>query len=150
MPITTTAKAKTKGAKNNPFVKARVKNLPANFLDCRDPGLRHKWDKTADFHVIKMATTGKKIEALGRTETCERCGSVKQERFIVGQNGIEKVGHSYDYPEGYLLPGIPRGVMPSTVIYQENYRRANEAAALQAAGGDADIAGITARARSQR
>lgn len=141
---------KPKGAKNNPFVQQRVKNLPPNYLDCRDPGLRHQWDKTADFHVIKMATTGRKIEGLGRTETCLRCGCVKNERFIVTKHGIEKVGHSYDYPEGYLLPGIPRGVMPSTVIYQENYRRALEVVALEASGGDRDIAGITAAGRNQR
>jgi hypothetical protein len=48
--------------------------LPENFLECRDPGLRHQWDKTADFHAIPAQQVGRKLANLGRTETCLRCG----------------------------------------------------------------------------
>lgn len=112
----------------------RVKKLSDTFIDCRDPGLRHAWMRENDFHVVAMQTVGKKIEALGRDEVCMRCGTVKHEKFIVGRNGIEKTGQSYEYPQGYAMPGVPRGVKPSTVIHQEQYRRAMERAAKAEAG----------------
>jgi hypothetical protein len=126
---------KKPGLKASAEVAKKVKGLTDQFLDCRDPGLRHAWVRENDFHVIKMATTGRrKIEALGRTEVCGRCGTVKNERFINGTGGIEKVGQSYDYPQGYLMPGIPRGVTPSTIVYQEQYRRTMERVAGAARG----------------
>lgn len=117
---------KKTGPKSSPTVQARITALSDSFLDCRDPGLRHAWMRQDDFHVIQMSTVGKKIAALGRNEVCGRCNTVKRERFIVTKGGIEKVGQSYDYPQGYTLPGIPRGVTPSTIVLQEAYRRAME------------------------
>lgn len=140
--------ARAKHAENKQM-EAAVGALPSQYLDCRDPGLRHPWRLVNNLHVIEQTTEGRaKILYLGRTSECERCGCVKDERFIYTKNGIEKQGHSYHYPEGYLLPGIPRGVKPSTIIYQEQFRRAMENAALEAAGGDPDIAGLTARSRN--
>ena len=113
-------------------IEKKIKSLSPGFLDCRDPGLRHAWTRENDFHVIEQSmergSTGKFV-FLGRTEICARCGTVKHERFQVGKKGVEKIGQSYEYPEGYLMPGIPRGVKPSTIIYQEQYRRAMEAVA---------------------
>lgn len=119
--------AKRGGAKATAEVEVKIKGMSDTFLDCRDPGLRHAWVRENDFHVIKMASAGRrKIEALGRTEVCGRCGTVKNERFVVEKTGIEKIGQSYDYPQGYLMPGIPRGVTPSVIVYQEQYRRTME------------------------
>lgn len=122
------------GVKSSKEVQKKIEGLSDTFLDCRDPGLRHAWVRHNDFHVIEMQTVGKKIAALGRVEQCARCGTVKKERFIVGRSGIEKTGQSYEYPEGYLMPGVPRGVTPSTIIYQESYRRAMERVANAEAG----------------
>lgn len=115
----------------------RIKGMTDTFLDCRDPGLRHAWVRENDFHVLEVSqeSTGRKrgLIFLGRTEVCGRCDTRKEERFIVGKSGVEKTGQSYIYPEGYLMPGIPRGVKPSTVIYQEQYRRATKRVAQELA-----------------
>lgn len=110
--------------------------LPENFLDCRDPGIRHQWDKTADFHAIPAEQVGRKLANLARTEECLRCGAVKRERFILVDGRIRKVSQSTDYPDGYLLSGtgVPRGVKRSEVVWSENYRRATEKMAQQANG----------------
>lgn len=122
--------AKTGNKTIDPTIKKKVQNLSDQFLDCRDPGLRHAWMRENDFHTIPLEQAGKKLAALGREEVCMRCGTVKRERFVVLPGGVlEKISQSYEYPEGYLMPGIPRGVTPSVVVYQEQYRRAMEAAA---------------------
>lgn len=105
----------------------RIKGLESTYLDCRDPGLRHAWKLLNDMHVTQMSKEkGGIVQGLGRESQCLRCSTVKHERFVVTKQGIEKIGQSYEYPEGYLMPGIPRGVKPSVVIYQEQYRRAME------------------------
>lgn len=107
-----------------------VSKLPSEFVDCRDPGLRHAWDLVNNMHVLEQTTEGRRrVMFLGRDEECQRCGTVKHERFIYTKNGIEKSGQTYEYPEGYIMPGIPRGVKPSVVIYQEQFRRSMEEAA---------------------
>lgn len=100
--------------------------LPEEFLDCRDPGLRHQWHKTKDFHVIAVEKIGTRVANLGREETCLRCGTVKREKFAVGKSVIVKVSQTYDYPEGYTISGVPRGVKRAEVVWSENYRRAME------------------------
>lgn len=116
-------------------VAKKVKSLNDEFLDCRDPGLRHSWHRLNDFHPISLAQAGRKLAALGREEQCSRCETVKKERFVVHPGGrLKKIGQSYDYPEGYLMPGIPRGVTPSEIVYQEQYRRTMEKVAKVARG----------------
>lgn len=109
-------------------ISKRLRTLPENFLDCRDPGIRHAWMKDLDFHVIEARAErgGAKAIMLGRVEICDRCGCVKEEKFIVGRSGIEKIGQKYIYPDQYLIPGVTRGVKKSSVVWQENYRRAME------------------------
>lgn len=119
------------GAKATPEVAKRFTSLPSQFLDCRDPGLRHAWQRLNDFHVQgKSREGGVQITHIARDEVCMRCGTVKHERFErTATGGLYKSGQSYEYPEGYLLPGIPRGVTPSTIVYQEQYNRAMREAA---------------------
>ena len=128
----------------------QLKNLPANYLDCRDPGLRHQWDLTQDFHAIPVAQIGRKMANLARTETCQRCGAVKTEKFIVNvYDQIEKVSQGIDYPEGYLLSGgIPRGVKRSTVVWTANYQRAMEAVAEGARGGKGKVVPLSKRRKA--
>lgn len=113
-------------------ISAQLTHLPDNFLDCRDPGLRHQWVKTKDFYVVPVKQLGRKVANLEREETCARCETVKTEHFIVNKNDLlEKVGQVYSYPEGYLMSnaGVPRGVKRSSAVWGENYNRAMAAAA---------------------
>ena len=125
--------------------------LPDNYMDCRDPGIRHSWEKVTDFHVIPAEQVGRKLANLGRTETCQRCGTTKMEMFILIDGRIRKVGQRMDYAEGYLLTGtgVPRGVKRSEVVWSENYRRAMEAAADNL-NGKAKPKGRTTKSRGRR
>jgi hypothetical protein len=129
-------KYQTEGVKSSPEVAKKIASLPPAYLDCRDPGLRHAWMRLNDFHVIEQyAEEGTKVIAIGREEVCGRCDTVKHERFLSTRSGgLQKIGQSYSYPEGYLMPGVPRGVTPSTVVHQEQYRRAMEHVARAARG----------------
>ena len=116
-------------------VAERLRQQPTSFVYCRDPGIRHAWMIENDFHDIPITQVGRRLAMLGRDEVCARCNTVKRETFVVQKGGvIEKVSTSYDYPDGYQMAGVPRGVKRSTIIYQENYRRAMEAVANAAAG----------------
>jgi hypothetical protein len=109
--------------------------LPMKYLECRDPGIRHPWSIVNDMHVAEVwQERGRKIMHVARDSICSRCGTLKTEMFIVGNNGLEKIGNYYTYPEDYKIPGVPRGVKPSTVLWQEQYRRAMEKAAHAAKG----------------
>lgn len=116
----------------------QMEKLPDNFLDCRDPGLRHKWERESDFHVIPVTEVGRRRANLARVEVCERCGTRKVERFAVNAGDLlEKVSQHYEYPEGYLMAGVgvPRGLKRSSVVWSENYRRAMEKVATGLKGG---------------
>jgi hypothetical protein len=117
-------------------IAGRMKALPENYLDCRDPGIRHAWMVDNNFHQVPQvkATSSGSLKMLSRIESCGRCGCVKIEFFSVTSGGIEKVSQKYEYPEGYLMPGVPRGVKQSTVVWQENYRRAMQKVARAARG----------------
>lgn len=102
----------------------QMSSMPANFLDCRDPGLRHKWERKTGFHVIPVAQVGRKTANLARQEFCERCTAVKTEKFIINADDmLEKVTQGIEYPEGYLMVGVPRGVKRSTSVWTAQYRR---------------------------
>lgn len=130
------ARTTTAGPKATAEVAARFTTLPDNFLDCRDPGLRHAWMRLNNFHVVgKQRKDGIGIvQDVRRESVCGRCEAVKTEHFYMSKTGLTKYRNSYHYQEGYLLAGIPRGVTPSLVIYQEQYRRAMEEVAHAAAG----------------
>lgn len=130
MPTKTLAKKKT-GPKSTPQVADRFTALSDDFLDCRDPGFGHDWKRLNDFHTIDTHMDhGSLVTDILREFLCKRCDAVKTEHFYMTKaNGLFKYRNSYVYPEGYLLPGIPRGVTPSKIVHQEQYNRAMRRAA---------------------
>lgn len=113
------------------FVAKSLTHLDDNFLDCRDPSTGHKWERLEDFHVVPATTEGRRTTHVARKFQCERCTVVKTERYIIVKRGIERlerIGTAWDYPEGYLMPGVPRGVKPAEIVRAEQYRRSLERA----------------------
>lgn len=100
--------------------------LPDTWVMCRD--MLHAWAVENDFHVTPLVTVGRKsIIHISRELVCMRCNTIRKERYhLSARGGLEKVGQSYDYPEHYQIPGVPRGVKPSHIVRQETYRRAME------------------------
>lgn len=94
-----------------------LRDLPEKWVICRD--VRHAWAVLNDFHVVGDASD------IQRELVCMRCETVRFEIYLRQRNGsLEKVSQSYAYPEGYQIPGVPRGVKPSSIVQQEQYRRA--------------------------
>lgn len=120
------------------FTQRALANLEDKFLQCRDPSTKHKWEILNDFHVVPASTTGRKITHVARSYICERCSqpdspTVKTETYIVvNRNGVERLERvgapRIDYTEGYLIPGVPRGVKPAEIVRAEQYRRSIEKA----------------------
>lgn len=107
-------------------------------LTCR--GMRHAWKESG--LTWQMPTERYDLPVIRLNWTCSRgCGVKRQDLLTVKPARRNRsysivsrsVGH-YTYPEGYQIPGIPRGVKPSTVIWQEYVRRAMENAANAAPG----------------
>lgn len=116
------------------FTQKSIKHLGDKFLQCRDPSTKHKWEILNDYHVVPAATVGRKTTHIARDFICERCSqpnspTIKHERYIlVNRNGVERLERvgkpNIVYTEGYLIPGVPRGVKPAEIIHAEQYRRA--------------------------
>lgn len=107
-----------------------LRTLPDNFLDCRD--LKHSWRKINNYRPREMHTEGGKAKTrisplLYRTLECVRCAT--QRTDVIYARTFERLSVSYDYPEAYTMPGVPRGVKSSTILRQEAVRRANMEAA---------------------
>lgn len=119
-------KAPKKGVKSAPEVAKRFAALSDDFLDCRDPGFGHDWARLNDFHTVDTHMEhGSLVTDILREFVCKRCTGVKTEHFYMTKSqGLFKYRNSYAYPEGYLLPGIPRGVTPAKIVHQEQYNRA--------------------------
>lgn len=112
-----------------------LRSLPENFLDCRD--LKHSWRKVSNYRPREMHTEGGKSKTrisplLYRTLECQRCGTVRTDTIYA--RTFERLSVSYDYPEAYTMPGVPRGVKSSVILRQEAVRRANLEAAKATAG----------------
>ena len=103
---------------------AGLAKLPDTYVDCRD--MRHAWRVQNDFHVVKQTQVGRKVTHVGRNLRCRRCPTIRNEVYLIRANGLEKISQSYSYPEDYMLPGVPRGVKPSWIVQQEQFRRAME------------------------
>jgi hypothetical protein len=108
-------------------INAKARKMPDAYLNCRD--MRHAWDILNDFYVLKTIQVGKVVTHVGRTLQCQRCPTVRKETYIIRKNGLEKISQFYEYPEDYLFQGVPRGVKPSWIFQQEQYRRAVRRAA---------------------
>lgn len=104
-----------------------LKKLPDNFLDCRD--LTHNWDKVQDYRPQQQTMEGgsRISPLLYRLLECNRCGATRTD--VIYKRTGERLSVSMKYPEGYQMPGVPRGVKRSTILRQESVRRANMAAA---------------------
>ena len=115
-------------------LQAGLKKLPEKWVMCRD--MRHAWAVLNDFHV-PASTPGQKAVTLQiqRELVCMRCETVRYESYERTRDGrLDKVAQGYGYPEGYQIPGVPRGVKPQQIIQAEQYRRAMEKAAGAARG----------------
>jgi hypothetical protein len=115
------------------FLARSLTALPDKYLDCRDPSTGHDWKLLEDYHVTPLKTVGRRVICIQRKFQCDRCSAVKTERYTQGShNGVarlERLGvPSIDYPEGYQIPGVPRGVKPAEVVRAEQYRRSLEKA----------------------
>lgn len=124
--------ARTSQAQAAKDLSSGLKKLPDNFVMCRD--VRHAWMVESDFHVEPSQVEGRKIQSLKRVLICGRCETRRHERYISAKYGLDKIGQWYENPEGYQIPGVPRGVKPSHIVQQEMYRRALEKAAHAARG----------------
>lgn len=102
-----------------------LRTLPDNFLDCRD--LKHNWRKVNNYRPREQHIEGGKQRSrisplLYRVLECERCGTTRTD--VIYARTFERLSVSYDYPETYQMPGVPRGVKSSTILRQEAVRRA--------------------------
>lgn len=111
-------------------VVAGLRKLPDSYVQCR--GMMHAWEVLNDFRIT--GTPGERgPRFLRRDLECMRCTTVRHDtyllRFVKGEPLISEKAHaSYTYPENYQIPGIPRGVKRHVIVYQEQFRRAMEAA----------------------
>jgi hypothetical protein len=109
------------------FLAKSLANLPDEFLICRDPSIGHDWKETEGLHVAPQTTVGRAVTCIRRSAECARCTTTKIERFVLmksqGVERLEKTGTDVRYPEGYQLPGVPRGVKPAGIVRAEQYRR---------------------------
>lgn len=105
-----------------------LKKLPEQYIECR--GMLHAWEVLNDFRLTSANVPGPRF--LRRDLRCMRgCGVVRHDTFLLRfQRGepiiSEKLHSHYSYPDDYQMPGIPRGVKRSTIIWQESFRRAME------------------------
>lgn len=109
-----------------------LKGLPDKWVVCRD--MRHAWAVEQDFYVIPQSQVGKKLKHIARVLVCMRCTTYRHETYVQTRTGLEKTGQTYEYPAGYQIPGVPRGVKPSHIVQQEMFRRSMEKVANAAAG----------------
>lgn len=112
-------------------LRAGIKGLNDTQLECRD--MRHAWKVEEPYHVEPSQHAGRRIEAVRRVLVCMRgCEVRRVEHYASTRGGLDKISQHYVYPEGYEIPGVPRGVKPSIIIQQESYRRFMEAVAGKA------------------
>jgi hypothetical protein len=109
---------------------SEISKKSATVLKCRS--LRHAWDQQNAARLINPQTR-RDLPLLRIDFRCERgCDVVRHDYLIVRKlsdgslSVIERLPTSYTYPEEYPIPGIPRGVQSSTIIWQEFVRRQAE------------------------
>lgn len=114
-------KSSVKGASKT-YVSA-LRTLPDKFVACRD--MRHAWAVLNNFHKTPDSQEGKKVMRVHRDLICMRCETVRHEEYLPLKGGLlDKVAQSYYHADGYLIPGVPRGANPQSVVQHEMYRRA--------------------------
>lgn len=114
-------------------LKKGLKALPEKWVMCRD--MRHAWAVLNDFHVPASSGVAKGLLQIQRELVCMRCETVRYESYERTRDGrLDKVSQGYTYPDGYQIPGVPRGVKPQQIIQAEQYRRSMERVAGAARG----------------
>jgi hypothetical protein len=87
-------------SKKKPTVTQNLADMDLAYLECRDPGIRHRWERLAWFRSDHGVIT--------RQQRCERCGTEKTEKFTSRGNKVF-TGNRYTYAKGYLVKkGAPR------------------------------------------
>lgn len=115
----------------NTFLSA-LRDKPLEEVVCR--GVKHAWTVYNEPRVIENPETRRDLPIMRIDLICERGGQahpIRHETFVVKRipgtsneyKVLERLDASYTYPHGYQIPGIPRGVKPSTIIWQEFVRR---------------------------
>jgi hypothetical protein len=115
------------------------KTSDTNFM-CRQ--MKHAWTRKPGTNVqVNLPVTRGDLPTITTIYVCMRgCGVIRKDRLTVKQISvgnyrvIDKAAPIYEYPDGYRIPGIPRGVRPSIILQQEYVRRANEEIANAMAG----------------
>lgn len=109
---------------------AAIQTKPVAHVRCR--AMRHAWTQK---NVIRLREpqTRRDLPVLIIDFECERgCNVVRHDMLVVRKLGnnqyriIERLKPTYDRPDDYQIPGIPRGVQPSTILWQEYVRRQAE------------------------
>lgn len=82
------------------------------FLDCRDMG--HAWERASD--VTKERSGG--VVSFSRVLKCQRCETVRQDKYVVGDVVVSAKGKTYKYPKGYQVKGgMSRGEARMLLFY---------------------------------
>jgi hypothetical protein len=109
---------------------AELREKSETSLICRS--LRHAWSQHNAARLIPPRTK-RDLPVIRMDFVCERgCDVVRHDTLVVrampdgSYSVVERLPAYYSYPEDYPIPGIPRGVQPSTIIWQEYVRRQQE------------------------
>lgn len=97
----------------------RLRTLPNDFVACRD--IQHAWD-AADGFFLEEVRGGR--QRIVRRLSCTRCGTMRLDHHRIVDGGLQKTRSVYTYPEGFLLPKLPPGTKPLSVVRAESLRRA--------------------------
>jgi hypothetical protein len=105
------------GSLNRTRFKEALAGMPSAGFACRD--MMHAWTPHHQYYLAEDAHG----PYIGRTLQCTRCETLRHEKYTVENDTLLKESQSYEYPEGYILTGIPQGQKPRRMIAQELYKR---------------------------
>lgn len=104
-----------------------LRGKPQTHLECR--AMRHAWRQRSAIRLINPKTR-RDLPVIRIEFECERgCEVIRHDMLVVKKlrdnnfEVIDRLHPSYVYPEAYPIPGVPRGVRASTIIWQEFVRR---------------------------
>lgn len=116
-------------------VAAELKELPEQFLICRD--LRHSWEVAMPFTDVTVDGLDNAVE---RTLRCARCGTrrtdlyIKKQRTSTSVRRLVRVRSTYAYPKHYQMRmyDSPPNLRVGQLVRYETFRRALNAVAVEA------------------
>jgi hypothetical protein len=97
-----------------------MRNLPDEFLICRDRSIGHDWDVDIPFQLSRRMRSGSELI---RTSRCTRCTMRRYEFFEhhAARGYIVKLRTRYEPPEGYSDP--TSGRVLNADVWVEQLRR---------------------------